>query len=164
MNPTSSPRIQESRDENGSPFVDDWEMSPEIHPSSALLVLLGNESVQEKYMRQTSLDYGDVYRMLPGFKNGRELYFDIEFVGHANALDVRRAFEEQVNCTMQVCWNEKYSFSVLSEGDDTALFRFKIATKDSSSRKVMRRRMSEFILLALKRIPTYRELIDALIR
>ena len=80
MNPTSSPKIQERRDENGTPFVDDWEISPEIHPSSALLVLLGSESVQEKYMRQTSLDYGDVYRMLPGFKNGSHVHFEPQSV------------------------------------------------------------------------------------
>ena len=137
---------------------------PKTHPATALMVVLRSEDLREKYVRHTNIDFGDVYRVSPLFENGREVLFDLEFLGRENVALVKRAFEEQLKCTMDYCWYDFYSVTTISETSDSIVLQIKVGSADSSSRKVLRRKLSEFILLTLKRVPSYSEVLDRYVR
>lgn len=165
MSNSTSLNSHKTNDENVEDVVKGFSSTPpKIHPATALMVVLHSEDLHEKYVRHANLDFGDVYRESPLFENGREVVFDLEFLGGENITLVKRAFEEQLKCTMHTCWYDFYSVTTMSETLDSAVLQIKVGSTDSSSRKVLRRKLSEFILLTLKRVPLYREALDRLVR
>lgn len=132
---------------------------PKLHPTNALMILLHNDVVCENYMRHFSPDFGDVYSRVPGSKNGRELTIQIEFIGLENALLVQHAMEEQVVSSTISSWGYEHSFTTV-EGSDSIVFHIRIATMDACSRRVLRRKISEFTLQTLARVPVYCSLFD----
>lgn len=130
---------------------------PKLHPTNALMVLLHNDVVREKYMRHYSPDFGDVYTRVPGSKSGRQLTIQIDFIGLENALLIKNAMEEQIVSSMDSFWGYEHSFTT-TEAPDSILFHIKIVTMDACSRRVLRRKISEFTLQTLMRVPAYRSL------
>lgn len=132
---------------------------PKLHPTNTLMILLHNDVVREKYMRHFSPDFGDVYSRVPGSKNGRELTIQIEFIGLENASLVQHAMEEQVVSSTLSSWGYEHSFTTV-EGSNSVVFYIKVAAMDACSRRVLRRKLSEFTLQTLARVPLYRSLFD----
>ena len=158
-------RTDKSTDENVQDAVKGLTWTPpKTHPATALMVVLRCEELHEKYVRHTNIDFGDVYRVSPLFENGREVLFDLEFLGRENVTLVKRAFDEQLKCTMGASWYDFYSVTTKSETPDSTVLQIRVGSADSSSRKVLRRKLSEFILLTLRRVPDYREVVVRRVR